>query len=525
LTNVRSEPSVRLASLPFADPHRCRRGLPAAPALSTCIATWAVTCICAVVLASVADGAELTANPEENHAAVMKLAAEIAGQGGGDPAAHKSELVTDYENVYGSTSLVPNHWPALVRRALVCREIGDRVCAQSSIVAIDGMGGVDSLPLNHLLEVSRFKMPVESIRTALQAVQQAGADAVVARASAAGHDRAPAPTGAAAAGASIGAGAPAVHAAERATAKAGASAKASAVKPAAPRSLVQRATARLKRLGGDDQSAFFLDALFVSVAISPAPAYFLFAATRTRKNVLTDATAAQKIMQLENLLAEEKLRTEQAIELEKTNSEMVMDAQKAHAEHLLKEAQLAMAEAVGAEKARADELLRNERLRVTEVIEAANQRAEQAIDEGVQRAVTELEKSLRQIEILRQALQVEKEQRAVLDARTGDAARAVEALRATEARLRAEAEARANQAAQAPEVRGLTEKLHAAQRAAISLHGLLIAARARNAELESKAAEAMQAAEIKGAEVHNLHPTRQESERAQAGNVPGAVAR
>jgi len=486
--------SVRLAPLSFAALSR-----------TLCCVTAALTLLSFPGETSL--GAE-AGNSEENHAAVLKLAAEIAGQGGGNPAAHKSALITDYENVYGSTSQVPAHWPALVRRALVCREVGDLLCVQSSIDAIEQQGGVDTLPLSHLMEVSRFKMSVETIHTALQAPHPTAGDSHTP------SRKAVAPV-VAAAPADVGAGAStSAHASGKAASKPAAkpvAAKTASVKPP-PRTFVQKATARLKQLGIDDQSVFFLDALFISVAISLVLAYFLFAATRSRKTLLTDASAAQQIQKLENLLAAEKLRTEEAVSLEKTNSEMVLEAQKVQAEHLLKEAQLAMQEAIKAEKAGAEQLLRNERERVTEVIEAANKRAEQAIDTGVQAAVAELEKSLRQIEILRQALQVEKEQRAVIDARSGDASRAVEAMRVTEVRLRDEL--RSSQAAHGPEVRRLTEKLHAAQRAAISLHALLMAARARNAELESQAAQAAQAGPVtegRGAEVRSLHATRPEA--------------
>ena len=100
----------------------------------------------------------------------IQLAAKIASVDAGR-SIDKLELVVGYEKVYGEIDKVPPRWPALVRRALVCQQVDNQVCVQSSMEAIKRLGGVDTLALNHLFEVSRFGMSSETIRAHLRDAQ------------------------------------------------------------------------------------------------------------------------------------------------------------------------------------------------------------------------------------------------------------------------------------------------------------------------------------------------------------------
>jgi hypothetical protein len=489
-----------------------------------------------------ASSAVAAAAAEENHLLAMQLAAKIAALGDGKPATSKPELLAAYEKTYGSIATVPVHWPALVRRALVCRETGDRICTQSSIAAIEKMGGANALPLDHLLEVSHFKMPVATMRALLRdSSQAAGKDLALKHGTAAnaavGSDK-----NAAAAATQAATAIPAnTHGDEASpTIRSGAKSAApkAAIKPLAARSLVERAGARLQKLGAGSQSGLFLNALFVAVAVSLSLAYFLYASIRSRKAVER------------RLLEAEQGRGE-------VESGDALDAHKARSEHVLslarQETKREAEEALQAEKLRAAALLDEERARNAAVIEAANARADQAIDAYTRMSSEELEVARRQIEELRQALHVqqqraethsqeqelktrralleaetfkemearlqdatsitsselakaleridalqlaldsERQRSAMLEARAKQAQRAIEMFDAAEASLRDAHPAR--QSAELPEMRKLTEKLKSAQRAVIALHASLIATREMNTELQKQVTEAKQAAD------------------------------
>ena len=95
--------------------------------------------------------------------AAMQLAAKIAAADAGR-LQDKTELLIGYKKAYGKIDKVPARWPVLVRRALICLQVNDQVCVLSSMEAIDNIGGVNTFPLNHLFEVSRFGMLPETIR-------------------------------------------------------------------------------------------------------------------------------------------------------------------------------------------------------------------------------------------------------------------------------------------------------------------------------------------------------------------------
>ncbi|HEX8955859.1 MAG TPA: hypothetical protein VF798_06275, partial [Burkholderiaceae bacterium] len=206
----------------------------------------------------------LAAEPASEQGATLQLAAHIAHSSLNDDRNTKLALLTDYETVYGSIDKVPARWPALVRRTLVCQQLANRVCVHSSLEGLKAQGGIDGLALSHLFEVSRFGMSATNIHDRLLDASEAASSKAVeptVTAPKAEEKKASAPVAPAAAAVSapapVPAAPPAVYAEPHpATAAAAEVQSASAPRPAAkkPRTLSERATAKLQRLGGDDSS-------------------------------------------------------------------------------------------------------------------------------------------------------------------------------------------------------------------------------------------------------------------------------
>ena len=67
-------------------------------------------------------------------------------------------LKSAYIAAYGDINDVPKNWEALVRRTLVCDANEMTKCVETSIAALDQIGGVASLQLGNLMEVRKFSM-------------------------------------------------------------------------------------------------------------------------------------------------------------------------------------------------------------------------------------------------------------------------------------------------------------------------------------------------------------------------------
>ncbi|HSY27164.1 MAG TPA: hypothetical protein VK832_06660, partial [Burkholderiaceae bacterium] len=218
--------------------------------------------------------------------AALLLAAKIAGVDAGREH-DKSELVADYEKVYGKIDRVPTRWPALVRRVLVCQQSDDQICVRSSMEAIENIGGINAFPLTHLFEVSRFGMSVETIHGHLHDAETKSDGAGLAAAKPAPVRQVATIIPTSVVDRNVSPDPPAAPTVASTAASAAkppvSSAGNSPVKGTISRTLLQRATTRLGKLGATDASGFFLDALFIMAAALLLFAYFLFSAIRGRK--------------------------------------------------------------------------------------------------------------------------------------------------------------------------------------------------------------------------------------------------
>lgn len=442
--------------------------------------------------------------------AALQLAAHIAHASFNDDRDAKLALLTDYETVYGSIDKLPTRWPALVRRTLVCQQLANRVCVRSSLEALQAQGGIDGLALNHMFEVSRFGMSAANIHDRLlDATEQAAskvAEPTVTAPAKAEVKKAPAPA-AAPAPAPVAEEHPA--AAQEPASASSAPAIAPAPHPAArkPRSLSERAAARLEKLGADDTTGYFLDALFAAFAVCLLLLLALYLLVRSRKaERLARRQAEQEVLRLEELRGEEKIKTDHDLWSEQLKSEVAIEAQKSHAEEVLRMVKTAADDALAAELLRfqmeqeeasmafSNELrrlqdaLRTEQGKNDEVVKSAKARADQAIDAYDQMAARELVYAHKQNDELQEELNVEKEARKALETRVADAMQQVESHKQREQRLNEAIQM--EQRGRASEARVATEKLKAAQQAAAALQASLAATRALNADLERRAEEA-----------------------------------
>jgi hypothetical protein len=103
---------------------------------------------------------------------LMVLVSKLASPPGGAPEAWNNGLLRSYEKVYGPIDSTPTQWQALVRRALTCDAVGNVDCVTSSLRGIDNQGGIGAIPINRMLEVTRFEATVASIQDRLQAAGQ-----------------------------------------------------------------------------------------------------------------------------------------------------------------------------------------------------------------------------------------------------------------------------------------------------------------------------------------------------------------
>ena len=460
---------------------------------------------------------------EADQGAAQQLAAHIAHAAFSDDRSAKLALMTEYEAVYGSIDTVPTRWPALVRRTLVCQQLANRVCVRSSLEALKSQGGLDGLQLNHLFEVSRYGMTTSSIRSRLlDAAEDASsrpaeptvtpsvpvetkksveaAAAAPAPAASVVPDRVPAWSTASSASAD----------AQPAAAPVEQTAPAPAAKK--PRSLVERATTRLQRMSSDEQSGFFLDALFCAIAACLLLLLALFVAMRGRRSERKRRQqAVQEALRLEALRAEEKIKADHELWSEQLKSEVAIEAQKAHADEVLRTVRSAADEALAAELLRfqmdqeeasiafSNELhrlqdaLRTEQAKTENVAKAAKSRADQAIDAYDQMAARELVYAHKQNDDLQDTLKAEAEVRKTLEAKVADALQLVEAYKQRESRLNEVIAL--EQRARTGEVRNAAEKLKAAQQVAVALQTSLSALRAQHAELQQRVEEAGTAAD------------------------------
>jgi len=468
--------------------------------------------------------------------ATLQLASKIAGSSGGDDRATRTELLASYESVYGSIDKVPARWPALVRRALVCQQLSNRVCLRSSVEAMQKLGGPDAFQLNHLFEVSRYGMSAASVRARLidasdlasggapnnlpGAPDKAAPPAKTAASTAASHPAAqqdfvatttqktpaPAPSIASVPDADKESGQASVQSPEHGSAK-----------TAAPRTFTQRAAAKLNRLTQDEQGGFFLDALFVAFAVCLVLLFLWYSSARSRRaERVLRLQALQEIQRLEDQRAEDKIKTDHELWSEQLKSEVAIEAQKAHADNVLRTVQ-AVADAAmkaeaqrfqmerdqaqqafDAEKRLLSEALKAEQSKTEDSVKGAKLRADQAIDAYDQMAARELVFAHKQNDELQEALNLEKQTRLAMESKIGDAMQQVESYKQREARL--QEAINAEQRGRASEARLAGEKLKAAQQAAAALQASLAALRLRNAELERYAEEKTRAAEIRDAE-------------------------
>ena len=468
---------------------------------------------------------------EADQGAAQQLAAHIAHAVFSDDRSAKLALMAEYEAVYGSIDKVPTRWPALVRRTLVCQQLANRVCVRSSLEALKSQGGLDGLQLNHLFEVSRYGMTTSSIRSRLlDAAEDASSRPaeptvtpsapVETKKSVEAAAAAPAPTPAASASAA--APAPAASAVpDRVPAWSTASSASADAQPAAapveqaapapaakkPRSLVERATSRLQRMSSDEQSGFFLDALFCAIAACLLLLLALFVAMRGRRSERKRRQqAVQEVLRLEALRAEEKIKADHELWSEQLKSEVAIEAQKAHADEVLRTVRSAADEALAAELLRfqmdqeeasiafSNELhrlqdaLRTEQSKTENVAKAAKSRADQAIDAYDQMAARELVYAHKQNDDLQDTLKAEAEVRKTLEAKVADALQLVEAYKQRESRLNEVITL--EQRARTGDARNAAEKLKAAQQVAAALQTSLSALRAQHAELQQRGEEA-----------------------------------
>ena len=496
----------------------------------------------------------------------MQLAAKIADADAGR-LQNKVELIADYEKTYGNIGTVPARWPVLVRRVLVCQQAGNQTCVQSSMQAIKVLGGANSFALNHLFEVSRFGMTVDRIRGHLRDAETTGDQAakpvsvpVESRASKPAstptsrkpeiaHTVAPSVVVAPIAAAPIIAAPIPKKAATSTPSRAAADPDTTNIKTVAPRTLLQKISSRLGKLTANDASAFFLDALFVVVAVALLLILFLFSSMRARKaEHLGRLQALQEGQRLESLLAEQKLRGEHEIWSEQLKSEVALEAQKAHADERMKALQHSAHEAIQKERLRAaeevkaaqlgaEQIIQLERTRVAEAIKAeqlkteeaqksAKSRSDQAIDAYDQMAARELVFAHQHNDELQDALKVERERCEAHELKTEEALQAIEAMKVREAKLldiiRGEQRVRASEARQA------AEKLKAAQQAAAALQSSLVRSRELKADLERRADEAMRMAELRVAEARQRYanppvPGVQPTPAVSESNAPNRV--
>lgn len=467
--------------------------------------------------------------------AAMQLAAKIAAF----EAAHESnsqELVAAYEKVYGKVGAVPDRWPALVRRTLVCQYAHDQICAHSSVVKLKQSGNIDALALSHLFEVSRYGMRVDVIRNHLHSAE-ASDDVDLVQPSLAKPAETPAksvkPTSTVAEAArdmtptmvsATASTPPPIDPPTVAPADANANAAVAspppkpAVKTAQPRSLMQKASAKLGRLATADAAGFFLDALFILGALSLLLLYLLYRTMRGRSIERRERLRAlQEIQRLEELRDEEKVAAEHELWSERLKAEVAIEAQKSHAEDLRRLAQQASDETIlaerelasttikaereryeqllAAEKMRAVEALKVEQAKTDDAVKSARFRADQAIDAYDQMAARELVYAHKHNDDLQEALNAEQTRREEQEMKTGEALQTIETMKAREKKLldiiKAEQRVRISEARQA------AEKLKAAQQAAVALHQSLATARAMKADLERRAEEAARAAELR----------------------------
>ena len=476
--------------------------------------------------------------------ATLQRAAHIAHASFSDDRNAKLMLLTDYETVYGSIDKVPSRWPALVRRTLVCQQLTNRVCVRSSLEALQGQGGMDGLQLNHMFEVSRFGMTPSNIRERLQdASEEASSKAaeptvMPVKTVAPKPADEPAPTPAPAAQSPVAAEAhpaqPAAASPPAVVSPPAAPAHPAASTPKKPRTLTERATAKLQKMGGDDQTGYFLDALFIAFAVCLLLLFALFLAMRSRRvQRIGRLEALQEVQHLEDLRAEEKAKSDHDLWSEQLKSEVAIEAQKAHAEEVLRTVRSAGDEAMAAELLRfqmeqeeashafstelrrLQDALRAEQAKNEEVVKAAKARADQAIDAYDQMAARELVFAHKQNDDLQEALTAEKEALKALESRVADALQQVEAHKQRELRLNEAI--KLEQRGRAAEARVATEKLKAAQQVAAALQTSLAATRALNADLERRAEEAMR---LHAAGQHLSGDGQQN--RAGEANPPGA---
>ena len=474
--------------------------------------------------------------------ATLQLASKIAASSGGDDRATRLDLLTSYETVYGSIDKVPARWPALVRRTLVCQQLSNRICLRSSVDALQKLGGLDAIQLNHLFEVSRYGMSVASVKARLadaadltsgdvpdgHAVKPEKAAAQLKTAADPAPSRPPArpdviatapeekaaPTLADVPGeASPDAAKEAGQASAKVLDNPANPAVRTATKAAAPRTFTQRAAAKLNRLTQDDQGGFFLNALFVAFALCLILLFLWYSSARSRRaERILRLQALQDIQRLEDQRAEDKIKTDHELWSEQLKSEVAIEAQKAHADNVVRAVQVAAdaamkaevqrfqaqheqaQQAFEAEKRRLGEALKAEQAKTEDLVKAAKLRADQAIDAYDQMAARELVFAHKQNDELQDALKLEQQARQALESKVGDALQQVEAFKQREARL--QEAINVEQRGRASEARLAGEKLKAAQQAAAALQASLAGARAHNAELERRLAEAGRAAEI-----------------------------
>lgn len=456
----------------------------------------------------------MAVDPAGEQGAALQLAAHIAHSSFNDDRDTKLALLTDYETVYGSIDKVPTRWPALVRRTLVCQQLANRVCVRSSLEALKAQGGVDGLALNHMFEVSRFGMSVANIHDRLlDASEEASSKVAEPTVTAPKAAAKPAPVTAPAPApvAPVAEQPSAITPPPQATVPAASN---PASHPAAkkPRSLSERAAARLQKMSADDGSGYFLDVLFVAFAVCLILLFALFMAMRSRKaERLARRQAEQEVLRLEELRNEEKIKTDHDLWSEQLKSEVAIEAQKSHAEEVLRTVKAAADEALAAELLRfqmeqeeasmafstelrrLQDALRVEQGKNDDIVKAAKARADQAIDAYDQMAARELVYAHKQNDELQESLTAEQEARKALETRVADALQQVEAFRQREARLNQAIQM--EQRGRASEARVATEKLKAAQQAAAALQASLAATRALNADLERRAEEALRAAQ------------------------------
>ena len=491
-----------------------RRARPATSAWAAMFLTWCGGLLWLFLLGT---PVALAAEAPADQGATLQLAAHIAHASFNDDRATRLALLTDYETVYGSIDKVPARWPALVRRTLVCQQLANRVCVRSSLEALQSQGGIDGLQLNHLFEVSRFGMTIANIHDRLLDASDEAASKAAEPTVMPTKVPAKAPVEAAKKLADSQAPAPAGQSVEQpvqgTVSTRAASAQVAPAVPTAlkkPRTLGERAAARLQKLGSDDQSGYFLDALFVAIALGLILLFALYLSARGRKaERIGRLQALQEVQRLEDLRAEEKIKTDHELWSEQLKSEVAVEAQKAHAEEVLRTVKHAADEALAAELLRfqmdqeeaslafstelrrLQEALRTEQTKNEEVVKAAKTRADQAIDAYDQMAARELVYAHKQNDDLQDSLGAEKEARAALEGRMGDAMQQVEAFKQRELRLNEAISL--EQRGRASEARVATEKLKAAQQAAAALQASLAATRALNADLERRAEQAERA--------------------------------